>query len=434
MTRPFACVFTPTHDARWLRDAYASLVAQTAEYGWCWSIVRDGVVDIPAEIAADPRVAIADAPPGASGVIGALKRAACGAACEAAKALPTDLLVELDHDDMLAPTAIRDLQDAALGAGGGFLYSDWAGFYPDGSEACFHGHGWESYAAAVAGRPYRFNRAFPPTPRSLSAISYGPNHVRAWTRAAYDLAGGHDPSMSICDDMDLICRTYLAGVPFTHVPRPLYLYRERPPAGDEPQNTYRARSDAIAAVGQEVSNRHTFPMVAEWCRRSGLRMLDFGDRDDCPDGYESMPIPEWSRGTGGRGAYTPAAWIDPDSVGSIRAVDVLPYLDREDVPPFWNWAHRVLAADGWLHASTMSTDGRGAFQDPAFRSYWNSNSFWAVTSAKHQRGVPGLEARFQLARGWDSYPSDWHKAHGIAYCHADLACLKGQRVPGPCYI
>jgi len=43
--------------------------------------------------------------------------------------------------------------------------------------------------------------------------------------------------------------------------------------------------------------------------------------------------------------------------------------------------HRCLSPQGWLLSQTLSTDRRGAFQDPTHVSFWNSNSFWYYTLA-----------------------------------------------------
>ncbi len=95
-----------------------------------------------------------------------------------------------------------------------------------------------------------------------------------------------------------------------------------------------------------------------------------------------------------------------------------------------NEIYRILVPGGWLLSRTPSTDGRGAFQDPTHCSFWNPNSFWYYTKKEQAKYVPGVECRFQGARIWQSYPSEWHEKHKILYVFGDLVALKGQRQPG----
>src|SRR6476646_6787363 len=83
-------VFTPSHNPRWLDDCYRSLAAQTLP-DWEWIVLLNGKSGAWAPPQADPRVRVQRA--GVKGV-GAAKRAACEIAAG-------DLLVELDHDDVL---------------------------------------------------------------------------------------------------------------------------------------------------------------------------------------------------------------------------------------------------------------------------------------------------------------------------------------------
>ncbi len=63
------------------------------------------------------------------------------------------------------------------------------------------------------------------------------------------------------------------------------------------------------------------------------------------------------------------------SVDEIRAHDVLEHINPDKVIFVMSEIHRVLKSDGVLHFFIPSTDGRGAFQDPSHRSFWNINSW-----------------------------------------------------------
>jgi len=409
-------VFTPTHDPRFLVEAYESLLAQTHSE-WEWVIVLNGGATLPVELS-DDRVHPILAPDGLAGV-GALKKFATSC-CRG------DILVELDHDDILAPTCLKEIQSAVDG-GADFVYSDFANFYHDGKCQIYgRAYGWENYKSTVCGKDVTAMRSFAPDAGSLSAIFFAPNHVRAWTVAAYIKAGGYDPKLAICDDYDLVCRTYLSGATFHHIPRCLYLYRMRQDGG----NTFLKRNAEIQTKQQEVANRYFYQLVNEWCRREGLEKIDLGGGIGKPDGYTSIDL----RGGDIVADIRRGIPLADNSVGVVRAYDFLEHINPGAVVHVMNEIYRVLVPGGWLLSMTPSTDGRGAFQDPTHVSFWNPNSFWYYTRREQQRFVPEISARFQGRRVFQAYPSKWHEEHRILYVYADLCALKGQRQSGLCEI
>ena len=119
-------VFTPTHKPHYLAEAHASLAAQSWQ-DWEWVLVPNGpAFAIPEQVRADSRVRIVPAPDWISRLgVGMLKRYAC-------EQCRGDVLVELDHDDILMPDALAKVAQAIDG-GAGFVYSDFANFRADGS-------------------------------------------------------------------------------------------------------------------------------------------------------------------------------------------------------------------------------------------------------------------------------------------------------------
>lgn len=429
-------IFTPTHNVAFLGEAYASLVAQTCS-DWEWVIVPNGTAMVPAEIAADPRVRVLRAPDDvAAKGVGALKRFACNA-CHG------DYLVELDHDDMLVTHALARIDETINATNADFLYSDAAAFREDGTCHLYGKEwGWEHYGFHYAGRDYIVNRSFPPNASSLSAIHHAPDHVRVWRAATYAQIGGHDPLLAVCDDYDLVCRTYLAGATFAYIPACLYLYRMQA----DGNNTFLQRNAEIQTKQQEVSNRYIYALVAEWCRREGLPMYDLGGGINRAAGYLSVDVREGADVVCDVRAGLPFA---DSSVGCIRAADFLEHIPhcadstcnhgaswggQRCVVGVMNEIHRVLVPGGWLLSSTPSTDGRGAWQDPTHVSGWNPNSFWYYTRRQQRQFVRGITARFQGTRVWQDFPSEWHKTHNIPYVYADLVALKEQRQPGICEV
>lgn len=428
-------IFTPTHRPVFINEAFDSLLAQSHR-DWEWVLVPNGGAVIPDRIRAHDQVRIVPAPDWVSRLgIGGLKRFAC-------EQCAGNYLVELDHDDLLTPDALAKISGAIDATGAEFLYSDFANFRADGTcEVYDQAYGWQSYPFVSGGRTYTALRAFPPDASALHLIFFAPNHVRVWSRAAYQRAGGHDSTLGVTDDHDLVCRTYLTGAKFHCIPECLYLYRLLP----DGQNTYLQRNAEIQLKQQEVSNRYVYDLVAEWAKRSGLPMLDLGGATGCPAGYKSVDLRNADIVCDIRYGLP----LPDSSVACIRAYDFLEHVPTcrdstcdhgadgkspKCVVGLMNEIYRVLAPGGWLVSRTPSTDGRGAFQDPTHVSYWNPNSFWYYTRAEQAKYVPGIRCRFQGTRIWQTFPTEWHRTHNIPYVYADLVALKGQRQPGVCEI
>lgn len=424
-------IFTPSHHPEHLAEVYESLQAQTFT-DWEWVVIANGSTrssDVPT---VNKRVRVFMAPNDIKGV-GALKR-------WAVERCSGDVLVELDHDDLLAPQALESIVKA-VEAGAGFVYSDFCNFRQDETYEVYDiGYGWEHYLLPAFKeqdgnriQPIA-HRAFPVNPSSLRTIFWAPNHVRTWTREAYAKTGGYDAALDICDDYDLVLRTYLAGVDMVHIPECLYFYRLH----DDKRNTYLKRNAEIQLKQAEVSERYMGRVIHEWCRREKLPMFDLGGGLNPAAGFSSLDLRENADVICDVRFGLP---FQDSTVGALRAFDFLEHIPHcrnsscTHGQPFctvglMNEIYRVLVPGGWLLTGTPSTDGRGAFQDPTHCSWWNRNSWFYYTRSEQQRFVPGIKARFQMARVVDAQPNDWCKTHNIWYNFADLIALKGQRQPG----
>jgi glycosyltransferase involved in cell wall biosynthesis len=417
-------VFTPTHDAKFLLETYGSLKAQTFP-DWEWVIAPNNGANLAGELLEDRRIRIVPSPAwmNAQGV-GALKRFTCDQ-CEG------DYLVELDHDDMLLPNALEKVAESDAE----FIYSDAAQFRANGEYQLYgKEYGWEHYSHREGDKVHQCNRSFDVNASSMHQIFYAPDHVRVWKADTYHKVGGHDANLGVCDDFDLVIRTYLSGATFHHIQECLYLYRIRA----DGSNTWLKRNAEIQTKQHELSNKYTQALVYEWCQRAGLPKLDLGGATGCPEGFIAADLKN--------GYDLRKKWPFGDaSIGVIRAYDFLEHIPHcrdsscKHEPPYctvgvMNEIYRVLVPGGWLLSATPSTDGRGAFQDPTHCSFWNPNSFWYYTRAQQRQYVPGITARFQRTRVWQEHPSDWHKEHNLLYVYADLVALKGQRQPGICEV
>ncbi len=406
-------LFTPTHNTEWLLETYQSVVEQTYAH-WEWVIVPNHGAMIPEGIQQDPRVRIIPAAATLSPGVGALKSFAC-------QHCRGELLVELDHDDLLTANALDVLvRNAEQGAG--FQYSDYVNFFDDGGFLIYdHQNGWDHpYLFLYKGNTHVAVRDFEPSPSSLSSLTFGPNHVRAWSRQAYDAAGGHDPDLPVVDDYDLICRTYLTGTKFVHIPEALYLYRLHG------ENTWKDRSGTIDQLRIQLSRKYLYSIIDEWSRRQHYSCLSLSPSSGAPERYLSLNKAEilHTQEIKHQGIFIP-----DHSVGCIRAYDFLQYLAPQKINRMMDEFYRVLAPGGWLLTYTPSTDGLGAFADPSYRSFWNRGSFGRYLQQLEPKQHLPMTCRFRAHRLWDEYPTVEHQRHGMAYIRGDLVALKGQLEP-----
>ena len=122
-------IFTPTHNPQYLDECLESLLAQTYK-NWEWIVVFNGKAAEDGHgwlrQAPDERIRVVVAGDDTSGV-GAVKREACSLA-------NGEYLVELDHDDLLLPDALKSIKKAFdTHQNAVFVYSDYAQIDADGS-------------------------------------------------------------------------------------------------------------------------------------------------------------------------------------------------------------------------------------------------------------------------------------------------------------
>ncbi|MFG2973008.1 glycosyltransferase [Streptomyces sp. NPDC048331] len=415
---PRFSVFTPSHRPRYLDECLATLQAQTRT-DWEWIVLlNNGARWRPERPDDRVRVEISDDSRG----VGAAKRRAC----EFARG---EILVELDHDDLLARDCLAELAaafdahpDAVL------VYSNTAQISEDGGrdETRFNeAHGWSYEDVDVDGRRLLQAVAMAPTPHNVSYIWYAPNHVRAFRRDVYEQIGGYDATRAVLDDQDLMCRLFQAGE-FHHVPRCLYLQRMHP------ENTQRD-SEVSAHIQREtvaLYDKYIEANTLAWTRRRGLLALDLGAAHRKPPGY--LGVDRHPRDGVDIVATLPKQLdLAEGSVGLLRAVDFLEHVPEKI--PLINELYRLLAPGGMLMTLTPSSDGRGAYQDPTHVAYYNENSFWYYTDDQYRAFVPEIEARFQQSRLVTYYPTDWHSRNLISYVQANLIAVKegADRCGGP---
>jgi glycosyltransferase involved in cell wall biosynthesis len=400
-------LFTPTHKPTYLVEAYNSLKLQTVE-NWEWVILPNGPeANIPEVITRDPRVKVVTSGSNLHN-IGALKRAACDAATG-------DVFVEFDHDDLLVPGDTLASIEEKFQEGAGFVYSDAAVFryrpgdVPQFKQYCYsQAHGWQDYEVSVYGRKLVATESFDVTPRSLCEIYYAPDHVRCWSRKAYYEAGGHNPELSVCDDLELMIKTYLTGAPFAYTGGCHYLYRMFD------HNTVIMRNQKIQTTTKALKEEHFSSLVTAWVQREKKSTLDITEL----------------RKTGWVADKHLSQGFGIQQYGHITADDELQRLSGVQVREFMNLAYSALVPGGYLTIVVPEVHSGLGYADVEWRSHFSLMSMSPYVRRNIAARNGNVRCKFQQVQVTEVYPSDWHRDNEFKYLRFELCALKGQRQPG----
>jgi len=404
-------IITPTQEPKHLERLYLSLRNQSFE-DWSWFILINGEERLPDKIAADARVHKLNRP--RMTTTGEMKALLCARA-------DGEYLVEVETEDWLHPNALY-LIDKTIKEHENvdFLYSDFVNIGADGTSQVFSQRlGWESYTFELGAVMYKANRAPPCNARSMYQIFYAPNHVRVWRKDFYHQIDGHDRNLPLCDDHDLLCRTYLAGASMVHIPEPLYFHQLH----KDQTTSYLVQDAEIQQQQQAIGDRYFYDLVAEETRRRGLMKVDMTTVYGSIGDYEELCL---STEVDINNLLDSGFPYPDESVGILRAVDFLNRVPQKRLVELMNEIWRVLAPNGFLISSTPSTEGKGAFCDPDQASYWNDLSFRYYCSPNYIKHIPNFTGLFQATRVWTNFPSIWHKENNVPYVHADI--MKIQRL------
>lgn len=217
----FTCTFNTKKE--YLYRLYMSMIMQTYN-DWDWYILDDSSNDETVEILKsfkDERIKIIKNISN-HGNIGFNKHL-IAMACDG------DYLVEVDHDDELLPYCLEYLNMAfEKFPDSDFVYSDEIENI-DGVP-CIYGEGWgwnegSTRGEIVRDRYVEFSSVPEINPYSIRTIYSQPNHVRCWKKDFYHKIGGHDISLGVLDDMELLIRTFLNGK-MTKINKVLYIQYE----------------------------------------------------------------------------------------------------------------------------------------------------------------------------------------------------------------
>jgi glycosyltransferase involved in cell wall biosynthesis len=208
---PLVSVFTPAYKTgELIYRPYLSLLEQTYK-NWEWIICDDSEEEktfkMLLELARkDHRIHVFRYHEH-SGVIGKLKNWACSLATGS-------LLVELDHDDSLTDYALdKVVSGFKKFPEAGFLYTDCAEIFDSGENATYpdgFAFGYGTYKdVEYKGKIYKSAQSPNMNSKTIRHIVSVPNHIRAWRKDFYQSIGGHNKDLHVCDDYELIVRTFL---------------------------------------------------------------------------------------------------------------------------------------------------------------------------------------------------------------------------------
>jgi glycosyltransferase involved in cell wall biosynthesis len=403
-------VITPLHELgnKFVEEAYDSLKDQTLE-DWEWIVLLNRGGKLPGFILEDARVrTLTDS---SRKGIGYLKR-------KLSEAAETQIIVELDCDDILVPTALATIVHTMTDENADFVYSNFAEFKTSEDSSIipkWDGYpyaevfGWKSYPVLFRGTILHAMEAPLATEHTIRLVDWAPNHVRAWRKKAYFMVGGHNPRLTVADDHDLIVRMFLNGAKFVKIPDCLYFYRVHD------NNTVSSKNAEIRDGTWGVYNKNIWKLAEKWADDRSLEKIDLCGGIDCPTNY--IPLDE------SLGCDLNKDWpLDDSSVGVLRAYDAVEHLTNP--VHTMNEAYRVLAPGGWLMIHVPSSNGLGAFCDPTHVSFWNKLSFRYYTNPQFSRYLPKFIGKFQVARVIEWFPTEWHKQENVPYVEAQLICCK----------
>jgi glycosyltransferase involved in cell wall biosynthesis len=395
-------VITPTNNSEYIKDLHFSIDNQTLQE-WEWIILCNGNKEIFHDLKhlseKDSRIKVHFTE--ITGNVGKLKKHACSL-CKG------DYIVEADHDDILVDTCLEKVNDAFVNNPRvGFVYSDNAKL-ADEFNPYNPVHGWTYKKFKWGSKELYSMNSLPLTPGNVTHIWWSPDHVRAWRKSTYDFIGGHDETLEVCDDNDLMCRLYLV-TEFYYIPEVLYVYRIR----DDKNNTWLKRNADIQRMTVEIHEKYIERIALKWCERNNLLAIDLCGGHNSPKEYISVDLQN-SMITADLDGKWP---FGDEKVGLIRAFDAIEHL--RDPQNTMKEVYRVLAPGGVFYSRTPSTDGRGAFQDPTHVSFWNENSFLYWTDPNVSKYINNYDL-FRKLQLKTFFPSDYFKNLNISYVKAVL--------------
>jgi glycosyltransferase involved in cell wall biosynthesis len=183
------------------------------------------------------------------------------------------IVLELDHDDELTENSLEWISQAYKKfPDAGFYYTDCTEIYEEDGKCVVYGEGFAmgygSYKVDwYKGRSYLTHISCNINPRTIRHIVGVPNHIRAWRADIYKDINGHSPMLGVCDDYEIIIRTFLK-TKFVRIAQLGYIQWMN--AGGD--NTQNYRRQEIQRLVRFVRQRYDYQIHE--------RFLELGVEDD----------------------------------------------------------------------------------------------------------------------------------------------------------
>ena len=322
-----------------------------------------------------------------------------------------EYLIELDFDDLLVPDCLEKLKVEIDKDQPDFLFSNFCQVNLAGETSNL----WSSYYGWTY-RDYNYkgkmlkeviNPEF--IPQNISRIWFNANHVRVWKTSFYKEIGGHDPTMRISDDHDLVLRSYLKGK-CRWIDDCLYIYRVHQ------DNTTWLLNKEIQDTMWLTYDRYIWQLVEKWAEDNKLRKIDLAGGINPAKGYENYDL----RNAEIIGDLDKKWKLKDSSVGVLRADNAIEHF--KDPIHTMNEAYRVLAHGGVFMISVPSALGEGGYCDPTHVSHWVKRSFDYYTKADMRKYIePMCNCKFQVMKLVDE------TRFGLPFITAHLVAIKDNK-------
>lgn len=266
---PLISVFTCAYNTKEkILRPFASLQNQTYK-NWEWIVVDDSDDNTTYELLntiskLDHRVKIFRSNQH-NGSIGQLKKWAAGLS-------NGEILVELDHDDELTNKALDYINKSfKKHEDVGFLYSNFSEIYEEDNKPVLYQQNWGLGYGSIYKENYKnIEHQVCVAPKlncvTLRHIACTPNHVRAWRKHIYNTVGGHNPNMFICDDYELLLKTFMV-TKIAHLNRFCYIQ-------------YRcADRSNIGMIRQKETHRQFDLLLSAYDSEINRRFIELGIKD-----------------------------------------------------------------------------------------------------------------------------------------------------------
>lgn len=406
----FVSFCTVTNNPAFIDDTYQSILKQNLSQ-WEWVIILDGIPEIE-QLSGAENVYMLHRDDGDNDKnnIGAMKK-------KAFQRAQGDLLVDLDHDDILEPGAIQHMINVA-GDGAAFLYGDSAGFRPNGAAVTLNSQLWKGYDRIINNYNLRFYAPPQPSPLTLSNYLTIPHQPRAWTKPAYEQIGGFDARCRVAAEHDLVCRTYAQGIPMIHVPDARSMYRVRGDSGNA-ATVKRIEFEAMAATNVWNNLRS---MVAKWCRDNRLPTAVISCRKN---DHINVASYQWHHVRNVVAPTFEEAMISlrGAKVGAIMFSDFLHVLPAGELTKHMQEMTIGMVDQGWILGDTPAASGRG-IGDPLSRSVWNEYTFQMMAADINNSITSDVGLEIIYLNQY--YPTVEHKTWNLPFVRSEL-CLRRKR-------